>query len=218
VLACVVHGIIARWAFVWSGVAWVAVGLGYAGLGPGIFGKRADGSLPLFNALFTLPFLLFAWLSWLVQTSLSGENIADEIVPGLWLARRCAKRNLPPSVRSIVDVTAEFPVDCAIRRDLSYACFPVLDTIAPPIATLEEIVSYIASVEESLLVHCALGHGRSALVVAAVLIDRHIVDTPDEAVQFVKARRPAIHLNRPQRRCLTEWYASRAHTMGKTRL
>lgn len=50
-------------------------------------------------------------------------------------------------------------------------------------------------------VHCKNGHGRGPTLVAAFLI-RTQGFTADEAIAFIKARRPAIHLEESQREML----------------
>src|SRR5436190_940901 len=49
-----------------------------------------------------------------------------------------------------------------------------------------------------MVVHCAQGHGRSAMVMAALLVRRSLAATPEEAVRRVKQARPGARLNRWQ--------------------
>jgi len=49
-----------------------------------------------------------------------------------------------------------------------------------------------------ILVHCAQGRGRSALVACLILMKLGYVKTADEAVQLLKRSRPSITLTRYQ--------------------
>jgi hypothetical protein len=71
----------------WTGIAFAAVGAAYAGLGPRVFGKRADGTLAWPNVLLLAPYLLLTLGLWHAQRLASREDPAHEIAPGLWLGR-----------------------------------------------------------------------------------------------------------------------------------
>jgi protein-tyrosine phosphatase len=51
-------------------------------------------------------------------------------------------------------------------------------------------------------VHCAVGHGRSATFVAAYLLASGAADSPQQAIAFLKARRPGVHINSAQQAAL----------------
>ncbi|MHC5020159.1 MAG: dual specificity protein phosphatase family protein [Planctomycetota bacterium] len=60
----------------------------------------------------------------------------------------------------------------------------------------------------TVLVHCAQGHGRSATVCAAVLVQMGDVDGVDAAVALLKQKRPGVHLRPPHRTRLAELLAA----------
>jgi protein-tyrosine phosphatase len=62
--------------------------------------------------------------------------------------------------------------------------------------------------EAPVFVHCALGHGRSAGVVAAHLLHVGRAATVGEALALVSERRPGVGLNGDQARALEEYAAS----------
>jgi protein-tyrosine phosphatase len=68
-------------------------------------------------------------------------------------------------------------------------------------------VDEIAAFPGRVYVHCAVGRGRSALVVAAVLLQRGVVKTPDEAREFLQAKRSVVRLNAEQRHFLAQYYS-----------
>ena len=50
------------WALAWPAASVTAVGCGYLGLGPGVFGKRADGTLRAAHTVLHFPYHVVAWL------------------------------------------------------------------------------------------------------------------------------------------------------------
>ena len=84
----------------------------------------------------------------------------------------------------------------------SYLCLPTLDALAPPLAAMRELVKQVAAWPGTAYVHCAAGHGRSALVAAAVLLARGLAADPKEAQRLVRKARPGVSLNKSQRRLL----------------
>ncbi|MEK6950859.1 MAG: dual specificity protein phosphatase family protein [Nanoarchaeota archaeon] len=51
--------------------------------------------------------------------------------------------------------------------------------------------------------HCERGHGRAPTLVAAYLITQG--KTVEEAIRFIKRKRPAVHPNHRQRAQLQRW-------------
>jgi protein-tyrosine phosphatase len=200
VLACALEG--ACWLLLWPAVSFLALAAAYAGLGPRVFGKRLDGSLAPWAVLLLLPYLALSWLVWHVQRRLSREDPCNEVAPGLWLGRRPFAHELPAGVLLVVDVTAEFAVPRWLRGRYRYLCLPTLDTFAPDEAALVALVGHVAASAEPVYVHCAQGHGRSAVVVAAVLLARGLARDAAEAETLLRTARPGVRLKASQRRLL----------------
>jgi protein-tyrosine phosphatase len=190
------------WLLLWPGGSYLVLAAAYAGLGPGVCGKRPDGRLAWWAVLPLFHYLLLTWAVWHLQRLLSREPACNEVVPGLWVGRRPLARELPPGTDLVVDLTAEFPEPRGVVVGRSYVCLPTLDALAPPLAPMRELVKKVAAWPGTALVHCAAGHGRSAAVVAAVLLARGLAASPKEAQQLVRKARPGVSLNRPQRRLL----------------
>lgn len=190
------------WLF-WLSGALALVAVIYLLLDAEAFGKRADGSLPLAVRGLFGPYLLCAWLNsrwWTRQLA-----IADPVTPAVLLGR------LPTAVEgqrlgmtTIIDVCAELPCPTPALR---HTVIPMLDLVPPSLEQIERASAAIAEARAagSVLVCCALGLARSALVAAAWLLRAGIAATPEEAVAQVQKARPAVVLGPPQIDLLRRW-------------
>ena len=142
----------------------------------------------------------------------SKENPCDEILPGLYLGRKLwswdhallTQRN----ISAIVDITAEWSEANFILKNCAYLSIPVLDMCPPTLIQLRQAISWIDKevLQHGVFVHCAAGHGRSATLVAAYLLHAGTVRDVQEAIAFIKTKRPKIHVNREQLVVLHQYY------------
>ena len=188
-----------RGLLLWSGGSFATVAAAYALQKPCVFGKRSDGTMAPLPSLLLLPYLLLTWLLWYGQTRLSREAAWDEVAPGLWLGRRISAERMPRGVTLIVDLTSEFSEPRSVREGRHYLCLPALDNAAPERGAFQDAVRQVSGWEGGVYVHCALGHGRSALVVAAVMMARGLAATPVEALALLHRARPGVSLSWEQR-------------------
>src|SRR4051794_9951314 len=86
------------WLLLWPGISFLVLAAAYAGLGPRVYGKRADGRMAWWAVLLLLPYLLLTWAAWHLQRALGRERCCHEVAPGLWLGRRAFVGELPPGV------------------------------------------------------------------------------------------------------------------------
>ncbi|MHB8994595.1 MAG: phosphatase domain-containing protein [Armatimonadota bacterium] len=177
----------------WPALACLLVGLAYAGFGACVFGKRADGSLPLWSWVALLPYLAFTWSIWKLKRKISKEPFYNEVAPGLWVGRRVLGGELPEGVLVLVDVTCEFAEPSSALGRCEYRSLPTLNYSVPERGALVALVEELAN-RDGVYIHCAQGHGRSATLVAALLMRRGTARTPAEAVGMVTAVRPKVHL------------------------
>lgn len=190
------------WALLWPAVSFAVVSLAYLGLGPRVFGKRADGTRHPLVTFLLFPFLTFTFVVWWVACRLSREPIRHSVHPNLFLGRRSALHELPPGVDLVVDLTCEFTDVAAIRRLPGYICVPTLDAMPPTVDRFSEAVRRAAECAGVVFVHCAQGHGRGGLFIAAILLTRGLANSPEEAVHMVRAVRPGVRLKPGQRKFL----------------
>ncbi len=186
------------WLAVWVGVAFLWLAVVYGLDRPQWLGKSAEGRMrPLTVALF-FPYFGFTWTMWHLFHGITSEPACHEVAPGLWLGRRPIRVTLDPRVSLIVDCTGEFPA--ARRAGCTYALAPALDARAPAPPDLDRVVALAATWDGAVYVHCAAGHGRSALVAALVVLRRGLATDLNAAEQLLRSRRPAVRLHTPQRR------------------
>jgi protein-tyrosine phosphatase len=190
------------WLLLWPALSCAGFSIAYAGLGHRLFAKTPAGRLPWWTVLSLLPMLLLLWGVWFGVCLLSREPACHEIVPGLWLGRRLFAHELPPGVVLVVDLATEFPAPRRIQQGREYISLPTLDGSVPDEELFQVVLARIAVLEGAVYVHCAQGHGRSALLAAAVLLRRGLVADVAEAEKMLRAARPGVRLNPAQRRFL----------------
>jgi protein-tyrosine phosphatase len=134
-----------------------------------------------------------------------------EVIPGVWIGRAPGARDWQYlDARSVLDLTAEFNA-CAGSADRKVHSMPMLDLVPPDVSDIAAAVGAINDLAECkpLLVHCALGYSRSAIAIAAWLVDRGVVRTSEEAIERVRAVRPQIVISPTHAAVLGEYARDR---------
>ena len=200
-IVLVVFGLVERgWFLVmaWFGCDFLVLGIAHGRGLHRVFGKRADGTLPLWSWLVFLPLLIYTAVVWhLVFSREPARNaVSDQLVIG----RRLLSFEVEGQFDNFVDLTAEFSEPSSIRGASSYRSFPILDGAAPTPEALREVVTSLRPGRT--FVHCAQGHGRTGLFALAVLLHSGVVRSVEDGLRMLTAVRPAIRLNRVQLRCI----------------
>lgn len=180
-------------AWVFSGPAAI-----YGANRPGWFGMDHVGSWGR-EVLVTAPYVLLSTALLALHKRTSRENPVDEIMPGLFLGRRMTGMEFTSWVVgrgkvSVLDVTSEFSEpNVIVRQARAWKCVPMLDGVASEPADLCEAITWVRQQlsEGPVYVHCALGHGRSATVCAAVLVSLGVCESIEAADRWIRERRPA---------------------------
>lgn len=121
-----------------------------------------------------------------------------------------AESLLRKGIRADVSLEAK-KIDSPFGVDY-YLWLPTKDHHAPTLQQLEIGVRFLQQLARHKIkcyVHCERGHGRAPTLVAAYLIAKGM--SVEEAIKFIKKKRPAVHPNPKQRRQLRKWarYAKR---------
>src|SRR5262249_22758303 len=156
----------------------------------------------------------WGWLAWApligymrllheLARRLTDEPVASEVAPGVWVGRRAGPGELPAGIAIVVDLCAELAEVPGVAAGRAYLSIPTLDSTSPPPRETARAVDAVLAAHGPAFIHCAFGHGRSATVAAALLVRRGDA-TLDDVERTLRAHRPRIGLNGPQRRALAE--------------
>lgn len=190
----------------WLGCNFVVLGIAHGLRAHRVFGKRSDGTLPLWSRIVFLPFLLYTAAVWHIARLLSREPAQNVVADDIVIGRRLLPKEVAEDSANYIDLTAEFPEPSAIRRSAGYLCFPILDGSAPDPALLAKVVSRLSPGRT--FIHCAQGHGRTALFTLALMLKRGTVQNLAQGFKTLKRVRPGINLTSAQRRCIDEFAAN----------
>lgn len=165
-------------------------------------------------ALFLAPYSLIALVVLFVEHRLWNEDFANQAAPHLFVGRLPTPwdrhRVAALGLEAVLNMCLEFPDLMGVP--LARHRIPVLDGTAPSVARLRDAVAWCQghrAAGRSVLVHCAHGHGRSALVAAAVLLASGQASDPQQALEQLRAARPGVNVSPRQRAALEAYEASR---------
>ncbi|RZT31822.1 phosphatase PAP2/dual specificity phosphatase family protein [Cupriavidus agavae] len=194
-------GVLAWLALAWSVTAWLlltwvalallCVALIYRAGRAGAFGKDEHGALPM-AAWWTLaPYLGGAFLNsrWWTRRHDPVSPVAERV----WIGRLPTQHELSlAGADALLDLTAEFP---RLAHAPAYRCIPVLDLTVPTQAQLRAGAAQIEqwhAAGRTVLVCCALGYSRSALVVACWLARQRGIRDVQQVLAMLRAARPVV--------------------------
>lgn len=188
------------WILMWPALSLITVGLCYVWGGPWILGKQSDGTLAWYSALLLMPYFGAAEFAWYLVRVLGKEEPWHEVSRGLFLGRRVQHWELPARIGLVLDMTAEFVEPIEIRTGRKYVCVPTFDACAPSAEALADAIGEIAPYRGNIYVHCAAGHGRSAMAMAVLMVARGIARDLDHAIALMCAARTRVNLRTTQKR------------------
>lgn len=198
-------------AWAWFALSFFTVSLAYLLNKPTIFRKRADGTVPVYIDWVFMPFLWSTQLynSW--ARSNDPVPALQKIDDGLYLARRLFPSDVHSikneNISAVLDVTAEFSsLDwVSFQADIDYLNVPILDHSVPSDTQIQRALNWIHTHRKkgrSVVVHCALGRGRSVFMMAAYLLSQNPKSSPDEIMKKVSTIRQTARLNKRQSKYL----------------
>lgn len=178
----------------------------YFGAGPRLLFKRASGRRHLAAWALHWPYFALTALAYRLAVLFLREAAFVEVAPNVILGRRLTPREARRAEGwvAVLDLAAELPEPRPLRELEHYRSFPVLDGTAMTLDQLRNAVEWVKrhATNGPVYVHCALGHSRSATVVAAYLIAIGLATDAKAAVKQLRELRPGVRLNRAQRNVL----------------
>lgn len=217
-LVLIAFGLVERgWALLlaWLGADFLILGFAYARGVHGVFGKRPDGTFPLWSRLLFLPLNMYTAMVWHLARLLGREPKRNVVTEQLVVGRRLLPSELDETFDNYVDLTAELPEPLVIRRSPAYHCFPILDGTAPSPEALRHAVSGLRPGRT--FVHCAQGHGRTGLFALAALLMSGAIPSVDVGLKMLAGIRPRVRLNREQYKCIQAYAAQACPSAGDGR-
>jgi diacylglycerol kinase family enzyme len=197
------------WA--WTSLSLFLVGSAYWFNLASIFRKRQDGTIPWYIRWGFIPFLLGCRLynHWARKRDSvpSMQKIDEQLYLGCRLFSADLEKIKANKITAILDVTAEFDgLDWSQFEDhIEYLNIPILDHSVPTSAQLNQAVNWLhrqVRANKQVLIHCAMGRGRSVLVLAAYLVCKDKQRNFAEVLQQIKQVRKTAGLNKWQLRAL----------------
>ncbi|MDF1664388.1 MAG: phosphatase [Planctomycetota bacterium] len=182
----------------WLAGDFALLSLAYALNKPGLLGK-SRGRISLWALIVWAPFLAFNYGVWHLYRLLISENAFDTL-DDLVLSRRLFPSEYPSDLTNLVDCTAEFTERRPLDFEVNYISLPILDASVPELDLAWKAIDQLKPGRT--LIHCAQGHGRTALFAALLLLKRGWATTVDEALLMLTEARPGIGLNKKQRQWL----------------
>ncbi|WP_290705654.1 phosphatase PAP2/dual specificity phosphatase family protein [Amphritea sp.] len=199
------------WLLLWPATATTLVALAYCGFGTSVF-QYHDQRMSLPALILLTPYLLGAYLS--AQLLSRKRQGCVEVTKGVWLSQVPGREELQHSRAAYrLNLTAEM-------LPLNYRCkntrrIPMLDLAIPDEKTLRKAITELSRLADSnmpVLVHCALGLSRSAVVIAGWLISSNKASSVEQAVQMVAQVRPDCILHDGHRALLNKIHLSSVAT------
>ncbi|MEM7314051.1 MAG: dual specificity protein phosphatase family protein [Planctomycetota bacterium] len=180
----------------WPAASFGIIAAGYLFLGPRVYGK-SHGVLSPFTTVLLLPYLCYMWAAWYAMRFVKTEAAYDQLTEDIYIGRRLLAHEFPDFVDHVIDLTCEFTEPKPLR-ETTYHSFQILDGYVPDTAQLKEWLSDAANLKGVIYIHCAEGHGRTGLFAAALLVQLGKFASADEALEYVKSKRPLVRLGTRQ--------------------
>ena len=140
------------------------------------------------------------------QDLLNNSNIADEIIPRLFLGSQEAASNKEfikkYGITAVINATPTLP-NYFQKNGVNYVRVPVDDSLKScDINKMTAYLPFIVDVlkelhhnqKKKVLVHCHAGMQRSAIIIAAYLV-KYYKKTPMEAIRYIISKRPVAFMN-----------------------
>jgi len=206
-----------RFIYAWFSLSFLVVSCAYFFNQSLVFRKDAQGKIPFYIKLFFTPFLVITHLYNTFLRKHDGVPSIQYVGNNLYIGDKVTSSDLTviaqKNIKAILDVTAEFESLSWSLLDgkISYLNVPILDHSVPSDDQLRQAVIWITNQQlhgGAVLVNCALGRGRSALVIAAYMLSISKERNISEILRDLKNIRTTINPNTRQRKQLEHFAQS----------
>ncbi|MGO3301242.1 MAG: diacylglycerol kinase family protein [Pseudoalteromonas sp.] len=193
--------------FYWTALSLTLVGGAYIFDIAKIFRKRENGVIPFYIRWAFVPFLLGAQLYNAWSRKHDKVPPLQQINEHLYLACRLFPSDIETikeeGITAILDVTCEFDglEWTSTQENINYLNIPVLDHSVPTRSQLNQAINWIdhhVKKDRRVIVHCALGRGRSVFVMAAYLLSKNKDANAHQVLAQIKETRETANLNKRQ--------------------
>lgn len=197
--------------FYWTALSLLLVSAAYFFDIARIFRKRENGIIPMYIRWAFIPFLLGAQLYNAWSRKHDKVPPLQQINEHLFLACRLFPSDIDSmkemGITAVLDVTCEFDglEWSSTQENIRYLNIPVLDHSVPTRAQLNQAINWIhhqIKEDRRVVVHCALGRGRSVFVMAAYLLSQNKDADVHTVLEQIKETRETANLNKRQLRHL----------------
>lgn len=196
------YGLTAQPLFFWLTINALFFALVYTLNKPNWFLKSYKGKINIFILILNLPWLIFTFIVWHIQRILSKENKLNHIAgTHIYIGRRLLGDELPQDINVVIDLTSEF--NEPFFKNVVYINIPLLDAIAPSpkiFTIIDDLKDKI--IGKSIFIHCAQGHGRTALFTSILLVKLGVSSSYCDAHKLILSSRPKATLSSSQERFL----------------
>lgn len=201
----------------WAALVCCYIAAGYYFSFARLLFKNRNGKIPSLIKWLLLPYFLCAHLfNWHARKTALTPPF-QQLYPGLYIGRRVLISDIQLleqlDIHAVLDVTAEFDVlgYALVNTGIEYKNLPIFDHNALRLKTLHAGVDQINHWKQQgkhVLVHCALGQGRSAMVILAYLIYKNPRCNIERLLQNAKSIRATVSPNKKQLKLLHRYQAS----------
>jgi len=201
-------------------LSFLLVAIAYFGAGPRLLFKRAGGRRHPAAWIVHWPYFALTAFAFRLTVLSYREGPYVRVAPNVFLGRRLKAREAKEAEAegwlAVLDLAAELSETRRLCKLANYRSQPVLDATATSLDKLREAVEWVKShaANGPVYVHCALGHSRSATVVAAYLLAAGLASDAKSALKHLRELRPGVRLNRAQRKLLNKFAEEMAESVG----
>lgn len=188
--------------YLWPCINTIIFGIAYLTNQPKILCKKKNGRFNPLVFLLNLPWLSFQYFLWYTEKFFSDKNAYNKVKGAhLTIGRRLLPNEYPDTIETVLDLTAEF--NEVTLKNKQYINVPLLDAMPLTKSAYLRLVSLAPEIAASrVYIHCAQGHGRTAMVTALLLTLTGYSKSAADAYDLILQCRPKAKMSQSQLACI----------------